>query len=139
MSARPDPAPKGRLRGARQVLLTLFARLRFVAILAAIGFVIVEWDTLLAWYEQYTRPTSAAAAESDSEYYCPMHPAVVRDNGKEKCPVCAMPLSKRKKGEVSDAPLPPGVVSRVQLSPYRVVLAGVRTVPVEYQPLTKEV
>ena len=61
-----------------------------------------------------------------------MHPAVVRDTNKEKCPICFMPLSKRKKGEATDDALPAGTVSRVQLSPYRVVLAGVRTAPVDY-------
>ena len=56
-----------------------------------------------------------------------MHPSIVRDNPKDKCPICFMPLSKRKKGEAGEAePLPAGIVSRVQLSPYRVVLAGVQ-------------
>ena len=50
-----------------------------------------------------------------------------------------MPLSKRKKGERTTKPLPAGVVNRVQLSPYRVVLAGVQTWRVDYQPLTKEI
>ena len=35
--------------------------------------------------------------------------------------------------------MPPGVVNRVQLSPYRVVLAGINTYRVDYQPLTKEI
>jgi hypothetical protein len=139
--AGPTAAPVRPPRGAfRQVLVTVLARLRFVAVLAAIGAVIVQWDTLAAYYEKWTRSTAtAAAADPDSEYFCPMHPSVVRDTNKEKCPICFMPLAKRKKGEVSDAPLPPGVVSRVQLSPYRVVLAGVKTAPVDYQPLVKEV
>lgn len=68
-----------------------------------------------------------------------MHPTVVRDNGKQKCPVCFMPLSKRKKGALQDEALPPGVVNRVQLSPYRVVLAGVETATVDYLRLTKQV
>jgi multidrug efflux pump subunit AcrA (membrane-fusion protein) len=68
-----------------------------------------------------------------------MHPSVVRDDGKEKCPVCFMPLSKRKKGASHEEALPAGVVNRVQLSPYRVVLAGVRTWSVDYVPLTKQV
>src|SRR5207302_264847 len=42
------------------------------------------------------------------------------------------------KGTGQPEPLPPGTVSRVQLSPYRVVLAGVRTAEVRYQPLVKE-
>ncbi|HET6576534.1 MAG TPA: efflux RND transporter periplasmic adaptor subunit [Fimbriiglobus sp.] len=134
------PGPDRRFGGPRQVLVTVVARLRFVAILAVIGVVIVEWDLLTAYYDKWTRPTSAAAAaESHVEYFCPMHPTVIRDSNKEKCPICHMPLSKRKKGAATAAPLPAGVVSRVQLTPYRVVLAGVRTAPVGYVPLTREI
>ncbi len=50
-----------------------------------------------------------------------------------------MPLSKRKKGEKRDEVLPAGVVNRVQLSPYRVVLAGVQTWKVDYLPVSKEI
>src|SRR5262249_31186238 len=104
------------------------ARLRFILILAALGFVITQWDWLVAHYEKWTRPAGETqAGGGDVEYFCPMHPTVVRDNPKEKCPICFMPLSKRKKGEAAGEALPPGTVSRVQLSPYRVVLAGVRT------------
>lgn len=132
--------PKRRFGGLRQVLVTLFARLRFVAILGVIGLVIVKWDLLKAHYEKWTRSShESAQASPDTEYFCPMHPQIVRDNNKEKCPICFMPLSKRKKGEGTDVALPPGVVSRVQLSPYRVVLAGVRTTPVQYLPLSKEI
>lgn len=114
------------------------ARLRFIAILIAIGAMIAYWDTLRAYYEKWTRPTAEAqAASADTEYFCPMHPQIVRDNPKEKCPICFMPLSKRKKGEGKEEALPPGVVSRVQLSPYRVALAGVQTWEVSYQPLAK--
>ena len=66
-------------------------------------------------------------------------PPIVRDNAKEKCPICFMPLSKRKKGGQTTEPLPAGTVNRVQLSPYRVVLAGVQTWAVEDVPLTKEI
>jgi Cu(I)/Ag(I) efflux system membrane fusion protein len=50
-----------------------------------------------------------------------------------------MDLARRHKGAAEPEPLPPGTVSRVQLSPYRVVLAGVRTSQVSYQPLVKEI
>src|SRR6476661_3112060 len=50
-----------------------------------------------------------------------------------------MPMSQRQKGDESDETLPAGAVSRVQLSAYRVGLAGERTLPVEYHPLTKEI
>jgi RND family efflux transporter MFP subunit len=122
------------------LILVNLARLRFIAILLLIGVIILKWDWLVANYEKWTRPaTTEAAAASDVEYFCPMHPTVIRDKPGEKCPICFMPLSKRKKGTAQDEPLPAGVVSRVQLSPYRVVLAGVETWPVNYQPLTKEI
>ncbi len=122
------------------IILVKLARLRFVAVLVAIGAGITQWNTLVAHYEKWTRPAGdTAQIAGDVEWFCPMHPSVVRDNGKDKCPVCFMPLSKRKKGEASDEALPAGVVSRVQLSPYRVVLAGVQTWPVAYVPLAKQI
>ncbi len=71
--------------------------------------------------------------------FVPMHPSIMRDNNKEVCPICFMPLTKRKKGEATTEALPAGIVNRVQLSPYRVVLAGVQTWPVQYVPLTKDI
>jgi len=121
------------------LLKTLQARLRFVAILAAIGALIAYWDTLSAYYEKWSRPAGEAeAVSSDIEYFCPMHPFIVRDTPKDKCPICHMDLAKRKKGTGQAESLPPGTVSRVQLTPYRVVLAGVQTTEVQYQPLVKE-
>jgi RND family efflux transporter MFP subunit len=126
-------------RRLRLAVLVPLARLRFLFILGAIGLVLVKWDELVDGYEKYARPSDAAGgADPDHEFFCPMHPTVVRDTNREKCPICFMPLSKRKKGEQTDEPLPAGTVSRVQLTPYRVVLAGIRTAPVGYQPLTKD-
>ena len=117
------------------------ARLRFILILAAIGTVIGFWDTLIGYYEKWTRPLHghAEAVSAETEYFCPMHPFIVRDNRKEPCPICHMELAKRKKGIGDAAPLPAGTVSRVQLSPYRVVLAGVQTTEVQYVPLSRQV
>jgi RND family efflux transporter MFP subunit len=127
-------------RSLRLAVLVPLARLRFLFILGAIGLVLVKWDELVGWYEKHVRPAdTAGGADPDHEFFCPMHPTVVRDTNKEKCPICFMPLSKRKKGEQTDEPLPPGTVSRVQLTPYRVVLAGIRTVAVGHVPLVKEV
>jgi len=67
-----------------------------------------------------------------------MHPTVVRDHP-DKCPICGMPLSQRKKGANPDEPLPAGVVSRVQLTPWRVALAGIETTAIGYQPLSREI
>jgi hypothetical protein len=48
-----------------------------------------------------------------------------------------MTLVRRLKGE--HVPLPDGVLARMQFSPYRVQLAGIRTAPVEYGPLRRVV
>ena len=132
------------LRGAQKVwwwfhfLVLVNLRLRFIGILVVIGLIIMKWDTLNAYYDRWTRPTNPAEAQgSDVEYFCPMHPSVVRDNPREKCPICFMPLSKRKKGSGVAEVLPAGVVSRVQLSPYRIVLAGIQTWPVDYRTINK--
>jgi Cu(I)/Ag(I) efflux system membrane fusion protein len=122
------------------LILVKLARLRFIGILLVIGIVITQWDTLAAYYDKWTRPAGdAAATESGVEYFCPMHPSVIRDNPRDKCPICFMPLSRRQKGSRQRVALPAGVVNRVQLSPYRVVLAGVQTWRVDYLPLTKQI
>jgi len=122
------------------LILVKLARLRFIAVLIAIGLVITQWEALVARYEKWTRPASGqSAAQSGIEYFCPMHPTVIRDNPMEKCPICFMPLSKRKKGDTHTEALPAGVVNRVQLSPYRIVLAGVKTWRVDYVPLSKAI
>ena len=126
---------------AWQVAKVVQARLRFIAILAAVGAALVYWDTLNAYYEKWTRPLLGAetAVSPDTEYRCPMHPTVVRDHP-DKCPICNMPLSKRKKGAKEEGEaLPPGVVSRVQLTPYKVAVAGIETAEVGYQPLTRDI
>jgi Cu(I)/Ag(I) efflux system membrane fusion protein len=134
------PAPPSRARRAlRLAVLVPLARLRFLVVLGAIGLVILKWDDLAARWEKHVHtPDPAAAADPDHEFFCPMHPTVVRATAKEKCPICAMPLSKRKKGEATADALPAGSVSRVQLTPYRVVLAGVRTAPVAFHSLTRD-
>jgi Cu(I)/Ag(I) efflux system membrane fusion protein len=123
------------------VILVKLARLRFIAVLVAIGGVIAYWDTLNAYYEKWTRPLLSAetAVSPDTEYWCPMHPTIVRDHP-DKCPICAMPLSKRKKGDKDeDEALPPGVTQRVQITPYKVAVAGIETAEVGYRSLTKEI
>ncbi len=117
------------------LILVKLARLRFIAVLVAVGAVIAYWDRFVVYYEKWTRPaTEEVAAEPDTEFWCPMHPTIVRAHP-DKCPICGMPLSKHKKGEKTAEALPPGVVSRVQLTPYRVILAGVQTTQVEAQLL----
>jgi Cu(I)/Ag(I) efflux system membrane fusion protein len=118
------------------LILVKLARLRFIAVLALVGLVILKWDTLNAWYEKWNRPT---LAKSDKEFFCPMHPQIVRDHP-DKCPLCGMPLSERHRNEDAETEaLPTGVVSRVQLTPYRMALAGLETSEVTYEALTKEI
>jgi Cu(I)/Ag(I) efflux system membrane fusion protein len=124
----PGPRPLTRWQKFRLVVKVVELRLRFVALMAATGLVFAYWDTLWNYYEKYTRPhEEAVAAASESEYFCPMHPSVVQEQP-GNCPICGMPLSRRKKGE--KAALPAGVVARVQLAPHRVAQAGIRTVEV---------
>src|SRR5579871_1962610 len=63
-----------------------------------------------------------------------MDPGVV-SHGPGRCGVCNMALVRRKRGEA--VMLPDGVVSRMQLSPYRVQLAGIRTEAVEFRALSR--
>jgi Cu(I)/Ag(I) efflux system membrane fusion protein len=120
------------------VLKVLQARLRFIAVLVVVGVVISYWSVLTAYYEKVTRPAAEEPTTgSDVEYYCPMHPQVVRDSPKEPCPICHMPLSKRKKQKPE--PLPPGIVSRVQLTPERIAAAGVETTEIQYRRLDKKI
>jgi multidrug efflux pump subunit AcrA (membrane-fusion protein) len=100
-------------------------RLRFIAILLVTALVIGYWDTITNYWDKWTRsaPAEISKLAKDEEFYCPMHPQVIRDdfdpNGTvPHCPICGMPLSLRKKGVPSI--LPPGVTGRVQLSPDRV-------------------
>ena len=140
MSASETPVAPGLWGRFRLAVLVPLARLRFLVILGLIGLAITKRDLLLAWYDKATRPPGeVAAASPDTEFYCPMHPTIVRDNNKEKCPICFMPLSKRARGAESEEALPAGTVARVQLSPYRVVLAGVKTAPVGFHPLHREI
>ncbi len=125
------------------VLRVIEVRLRFIAVLVVVAMFIGYWDTVKNYWDKWTRPAAVAQRQlgPDQEFFCPMHPNVVRDtyepNGDvPKCPICGMPLSIRKKGEKE--PLPPGITGRVQLTPERIQLAGVQTVAVDYRPLVKQ-
>lgn len=122
------------------LILVKIARLRFLVVLLVIGLVIVKWGTLVKYYERWTRGSQQThAVDATVEYFCPMHPAIVRDNPKDKCPICFMPLSKRKIDDRGDEALPPGIVSRVQLSPYRIVQANLQIWTVAPVAVRKEI
>jgi membrane fusion protein, copper/silver efflux system len=125
------------------VVKVVEVRLRFIAILLITALVIGYWDTITNYWDKWTRsaPAEISKLAKDEEFYCPMHPQVIRDNfdpngAVPHCPICGMPLSLRKKG--APVILPPGVTGRVQLSPERVELAGIETVEIGYKPLFKQ-
>jgi hypothetical protein len=118
-------------------------RLRFVAVLLAAFVVVGNWDSLRNRGETFARrvfgaglATSDEAVSTDTEYFCPMDPGIL-SMWPGRCGACNMALVRRKKGEAS--PRPDGVIARMQFSPYRVQLAGLRTAPVSYRPLAREV
>ncbi len=116
----------------------LIVRLRFFLVLLAVLLLVGFWPTLR---RSLQRLTGAGDVEpkvmiGDVEFWCPMCPGVVSDFP-GKCPVCNMALVRRRKGEA--VPLPDGVLARMQFSPYRVQLAGIRTAAVEYRLLRREV
>lgn len=121
------------------VTKVVLARLRFLAVFLVVGFVVGYWDDIKNHVDKWTRPAvppDSLAHSSDVEYYCAMHPNVVREEP-GTCPICSMPLIKRKKGERTE--LPANVMSRVQLSPQRVAMAGVDVTTVGYRALVRSV
>ena len=126
------------------IVRIILKRLRFIAVLAAVALLVGYWDTVKNYWDKWTRPQAAASRElgPGKEFFCPMDPQVIRSsyepNGDvPKCPICGMPLSIREKAEA--VALPPGVTGRVQLTPERIQLAGIQTVPVEFRPLSKQI
>ncbi len=110
-------------------------RLRFVIVMLAAFVVIGQWSTWRNYWERWTRPllggmARAGSVSPDSEFFCPMCPGVLSD-WPVICPVCHMDLVLRKRGEA--IVLPDGVLSRMQLSPYRIQLAGIQTTELKSQ------
>src|SRR5258706_3268564 len=104
------------------IIRVAFARLRFVAVFIIAAIVVGYWDDIKNHVDHWTRPqvapdSLAASTAGSIEFFCPMHPDVVR-NEAGQCPKCGMPLVKRKKGEA--VRLPDDVLARGQLTPQRV-------------------
>jgi Cu(I)/Ag(I) efflux system membrane fusion protein len=126
-----------RWQKVRLVIKVVELRLRFVALMTITGLVFAYWDTIWNRYDKWMRPAALQhAAAVGLEFYCPMHPHVVQDQP-GSCPICGMPLARRKKGEMPV--LPEGVTARIVLAPSRVEQAGIKTVEVAYAPMTQAV
>lgn len=122
------------------VTRVILARLRFLSVFIIAALVVGYWEDIRNHIDKWTRPAVAQAAatqeQSDIEYYCVMHPNVIRHEP-GNCPICGMPLAKRKKG--APVELPQGVTSRVQLTPQRIALAGIETTEVSYRELVRDI
>jgi membrane fusion protein, copper/silver efflux system len=146
MSSFDSISPSGTTRSdgpsirlsAGKVVRVLLVRLRFFLVLFAVVLLVGSWPYLRRNWQRLTGTKTSVPSmmDCDMEFWCPMCPGVVSD-WPGKCPVCNMSLVRRKKGEAT--PLPDGVLPRMQFSPYRVQLAGIRTAEVEYRPLRREV
>lgn len=106
-------------------------RLRFLLMIGMLAALMAGWPWLRASWDRlsslWSRSTAQTGVATDSEYFCPMDPGVV-SAWPAICPVCNMDLITRKKTDA--VILPEGTVARMQFSPYRVQLAGIRTSPV---------
>jgi len=134
-TAAPPPKPAGRVWTFVRILNV---RLRFIFLMVLVGLVAGYWDTITNYYDRWRRPVQVAVGKhaEEVEYYCPMHPSVVRD-APGNCPICGMPLSQRAKSETRA--LPEGVFARVQMTPLKVALGRIGTTPVRYQLLSREI
>jgi hypothetical protein len=115
-------------------------RLRLPIVLVVAALVVGRWELIRNYWDRLTRGTltesiALHAVSADTEYFCPMDPGVLSD-WPGRCGICNMTLVRRKRGEA--LALPDGVVARMQLSPYRVQLAGIQTAPAKFQPLERE-
>ena len=136
-----EPVPTKNTLGHKiwTVVDVLGVRLRFILLMVIVGVVAAQWETIMNYYDRWTRPTQTAEVShsAESEYYCGMHPNIVRDEP-GKCPICGMPLTKRAK-TANHGALPEGVLAQVQLTPLKVEMGRIGTSPVEYRLLTREI
>ena len=119
-------------------LRILNVRLRFILLMVVVGLVAGNWDDIMNRYDRMRRPARASSLVQDRrvEYYCPMHPNVVRAEA-ANCPICGMPLSERAR--TGEKTLPEGVLATVQLTPLKVRMGRIGSTPVSYRLLSREI
>ena len=113
-------------------------RLRFFLVVAIAGVVASQWPLLRGVWDRWAwggQRHASGAVSSSHEYFCPMDAGVI-SVWPAICPICNMDLVPRKKMEAQM--LPEGVIARMQFSPYRIQLAGIRTSLVEPRALELE-
>lgn len=135
----PDNVSNDTARGSLRWWLTaLQVRFRFVIIVIMAAVVVSQWQHVQSVWDRLTWKLTGAATHAVAdghEYFCPMDPGV-RSVWPAICPICNMDLVPRL---TSDAQvLPEGVVARMQLSPYRIQLAGIRTTVIEAREIACE-
>jgi len=138
IATTPVPAAKHSLPGKAWTFFRIMnVRLRFIFLMVIIGVVVGNWEDIMNHYDRWRRPAQAAdqAPAQDVEYYCAMHPNIIKSEP-GNCPICGMPLIKRAK--TGKAPLPAGVLGQVQLTPLRMNMGRIGTTPVEYRLLARE-
>jgi hypothetical protein len=133
------PSSRSLSRSLRSALRLIEVRLRIPLVLLISALVVGRWDVIRNYWDKLARQVSEESAavspvSSDTEYFCPMDPGVVSD-WPGKCGICNMGLVRRKKGEA--LALPDGVVARMQISPYRIQLAGIRSEALAFLPLVR--
>ena len=126
-----------RMSSIRWTAKLIEVRLRFVIVLLVAFLIVGRWGTWQNYWNKWTRPLFGGAAHAgsvsgDTEFFCPMCPGVLSD-WPAICPVCHMDLVSRRRGE--PIVLPDGTLSRMQLAPYRIQLAGIQTTEVKSQLL----
>ena len=139
----PDPIldegrPLSRWQKFRTVVKVVELRLRFIALMAATGLVFGYWDTLWNYYDKWTRPAGDDVAAAirhrvllpDAPQRCTRRPGQLPD-----LRYAPFQTDQGSEGSIASE----GVTARVQLAPFRIAQAGIRTAEVDYCRVTETV
>ena len=137
LSAKSLETKQGTLLSQSLWWLTLVqVRFRFLIIVLIAAAIVSRWTTLQSLWDRWIWNSTSATANSGvsgaHEYFCPMDDGVL-STWPAICPICNMDLVPRRKTDAQM--LPEGVVARMQLTPYRIQLGGIRTTAVEAKDL----